>query len=400
MNIEFEHEKGELILIYRPDRFDPETILQRLSDREVWHAKKCFSITKELLRQSEYEFDTDVLRFCIGTVGPEYTEIDSNVTGTKHTFYFANDITLSEKMFIASYHISILKKIDEVIETDMYIGGNEISDKHLPIEVFNKLVLKFPKSSELKRYTNARIANIIKEYFRETEIHEIAHQKYLKHRSNSVATDICYNNKLVELEQFKSLSKDLAKLLIEVEGINEDSWQSQIHDIIRFLYPKYILGAREITIRGVDGYDKRPDFLLIDVNGYVDVMEIKKPSVQLLTKQSSYRNNYVPVRELAGVIQQIEKYIYCLNSWGKDGDKYLEKRLSIDLPNGVIPKIVNPQGILILGRSNGFNSQQKNDFELIKRQYKHIADIMTYDDLTCRIKNIISALEMSTSKKR
>jgi hypothetical protein len=59
----------------------------------------------------------------------------------------------------------------------------------------------------------------------------------------------------------------------------------------------------------------------------------------------------------------------------------------------VIPKIVNPQGILILGRSEQLNRQQKDDFELIKRQYKHIAEIMTYDDLIRRIDNIIAALD-------
>lgn len=183
-------------------------------------------------------------------------------------------------MLIASYHISILKKIDSVIETDMYIGGSERSNKYLPIEVFNLLIFKFPKSAELKLYTNARISNVIKEYFGETEIHEIALQKFLKHRSSLAEPNITYSNKLVELEQFKSLSKDLEQLLNDAEGIDENSWQSQILNIIRFLYPKYILGAREITIHGVDGYGKRPDYLLIDINGYVDIMEIKKPSAQ------------------------------------------------------------------------------------------------------------------------
>lgn len=39
-------------------------------------------------------------------------------------------------------------------------------------------------------------------------------------------------------------------------------------------------------------------------------------------------NNYVPVRELAGAVQHIEKYIYCLNAWGKDGEQKFQKQLS------------------------------------------------------------------------
>ena len=161
---------------------------------------------------------------------------------------------------------------------------------------------------------------------------------------------------------------------------------------MRLLYPKYIAGIREVVIKGVDRHDKRPDFLLVDANGYIDILEIKKPSAQLLTMQSSYRNNYVPVRDLAGAIQQIEKYIYCLNAWGKDGEQDLQKQLANKLPGSVTPKVVNPQGILLLGRSKDFNNQQNTDFELIKRQYKHIAEIMTYDDLKQRIDNIIAAL--------
>ena len=162
---------------------------------------------------------------------------------------------------------------------------------------------------------------------------------------------------------------------------------------MRLIYPKYIAGIREIIIKGIDQHDKRPDFLLIDANGYIDIIEIKKPSVQLLTKQSSYRNNYVPVRELSGAIQQIEKYIYCLNAWKKDGEHDIQKQLTGKIPDLVIPKVVNPQGILLLGRSKDFNSQQNMDFELIRRQYKHIAEIITYDDLLQRIDNIIAALD-------
>lgn len=71
----------------------------------------------------------------------------------------------------------------------------------------------------------------------------------------------------------------------------------------------------------------------------------------------------------------------------------VSKKLIEFLPEGVGVKIVNPQGILLAGRSNEFNREQQKDFELIKRQYKHVADVMTYDDLAQRLKNIIAALD-------
>ena len=85
-------------------------------------------------------------------------------------------------------------------------------------------------------------------------------------------------------------------------------------------------------------------------------------------------------------------YIFCLNSSDK-AKSDVSNKLAEFLPNGLEVKVVNPQGILLLGRSNEFNKEQKNDFELIKRQYKHVADIMTYDDLLFRLENIIKCLQ-------
>ena len=72
----------------------------------------------------------------------------------------------------------------------------------------------------------------------------------------------------------------------------------------------------------------------------------------------------------------------------------VSKKLPEFLPEGVEVKIVNPQGILLAGRSNEFSREQQKDFELIKRQYKHVADIMTYDDLLFRLGNIIQSLKL------
>ena len=131
---------------------------------------------------------------------------------------------------------------------------------------------------------------------------------------------------------------------------------------------------------------------MVDTNGYVDILEIKSPEVIVLTKQASYRNNYVPVREFSGAVQQIEKYIFCINTIEKNKIDLYEK-LSGKLPENIEPQILNPKGILLLGRSKDFNKQQKTDFELIKRQYKNIVDIMTYDDLLLRLENIITSLK-------
>lgn len=403
MSIGFTRQDGELILTLAPDGIEIQTILDELDKGEDWRISRCFTVSKMHLRKEDQ--NENELHFCVGTVQGEYTHIDNDILGINHDFYFSNSIKLDKRHFVAYRNISVLAKIDKVIDQDVYIGGNH-PDGYISTDTFELLIKKFPKTAELDYYAHARIATIVKEFFPRTELYEIKFNQYIERQERNLKANFSSNsqnpfqeNAAIEFQQFKGIRYDLVELLNREESVSEQVWQEQIHGLLRLLYPKYIAGIREIVIKGVDRHDKRPDFLLVDANGYIDILEIKKPSVQLLTKQSSYRNNYVPVRDLAGAIQQIEKYIYCLNAWGKDGEQNLQKQLGSKLPSSVTPKVVNPQGILLLGRSKDFNQQQKTDFELIKRQYKHIAEIMTYDDLLQRIDNIIAALSQEVSTK-
>ncbi len=85
-------------------------------------------------------------------MGDKYTRIDSQIINTEHAFFFSNDIRLVPQMFIAYRDISILRKIDSVIEQDLYIGGVWEEKNGLPYDVYMELIRKFPKSAELNKY--------------------------------------------------------------------------------------------------------------------------------------------------------------------------------------------------------------------------------------------------------
>ena len=48
---------------------------------------------------------------------------------------------------------------------------------------------------------------------------------------------------------------------------------------LQLLYPQYILSTREQTLQGVEGYDKWLNSILVDANGFIDVMEIKRQTM-------------------------------------------------------------------------------------------------------------------------
>ena len=393
MSISFEKVSEKLVLVYNPD-MGIDNIIKRLSTEERIHIKNTFFVTKDLLYESpdaENNWE-ETLRFCVGQVGDSYTQLDSEVFGLNHTFYFGNEIKLKSEMFVAYRNISILRKIDELIERDFYIGSDWEAHNGISKETFYVLIRKFPKSAELDKYAHKRIANILKDYFPECDKYEEIYEKYIESRKradkDNKPSSSRYNVQ-IQLEQFSAAYQELKSMLERYEAISEKQWQKKIHNILLLLYPKYICCVPEISFHGIGKNDKRPDFLLVDANGFVDILEIKKADVLVLTK---YKNNYVASRELSGAIQQIEKYIYCLNSSDKAKND-VSSKLFPHLPDSVKTSIVNPQGILILGISNEFNDQQKKDFELIKRQYKHVVDIMTYDDLAQRLRNIVASLE-------
>lgn len=389
MTISFEKKDKELILCYSPAMGTDELSDRLSSGEDIW-IKHTFLVNKTLLRETDEDGLEDSLRFCIGSFDDSYTLIDPVVVNTNHRFFFSNDIALKQQMLVAYRNISILRKIDDLIEKDFYIGGTWDEKGGIPYEVYQSLLDSFPKTAELDRYADNQIASHIKEYFPECDKFEKIFEQFLSRKKQT--RNALSKNDEIELAQFSVALEELKRLLNSSAGISEADWQIRIQNILQLLYPKYILCTREIVFSGIDGYDKRPDFILVDANGYVDVLEIKKPDVQILTKQASYRNNYVPVRELSGAIQQIEKYIFCLTSIEKSQQEVINK-LSLLLPDTIRPEIVNPQGILIAGRSNMFNAQQRRDFELIKRQYKHVADIMTYDDLVDRFNNIVVSIK-------
>jgi hypothetical protein len=93
-------------------------------------------------------------------------------------------------------------------------------------------------------------------------------------------------------------------------------------------------------------------------------------SVQV-TKRT-YRDNYIPLKELSGTVMQIEKYIFYLNKWGKKGEEKLTAHYKNELAENFKIKITNPSGLIIMGRTVGLSEEQIQDFEVIKRKYKFV----------------------------
>jgi hypothetical protein len=69
---------------------------------------------------------------------------------------------ISEKTFIAYRDISIFRRIDELIDQPIIVGGEAVDS--IPITDFEELLKNFPTSTELTHYARTRVAEVLKDY--------------------------------------------------------------------------------------------------------------------------------------------------------------------------------------------------------------------------------------------
>ena len=335
----------------------------------------------------EINQDDESICFTIAKTKENYYLLDREVFGIKHNISIEKKLNISDKWFITYPKTSVIKKIDELLQDDLCIVADENGEEnYLPSRAFLELIEVFPNSYEVKKYVSSRISYLLSTYVEGVWKNKESYERYLEKKEANLPLSSFPNIKLMGYEMYKKAYDELELMLKNSMSYSEKEWQRRIYEIICVLYPKYIARFREIEV-GTDGrHIKTPDFMLVDSAGFVDILEIKKPDGIKVVSTTEYRNNYV-------AIVQIEKYIYILNHEGEARVKKIQDKVRNHLPSNFRLKVVNPQGLLLLGRSNNLTDEQLFDFEIIKRQHKNIVDIMTYDDLLKRFRNILNQIK-------
>lgn len=393
--VEFDVVGKELHLLYSP-RDGDDWVHSKFDRGETLVIKGTFHLTSAHLVRPSYEeeeeedFWDDPLRFRIATLRRDYFRFDPDVVQVECPVLLHKDARPSWKWFSSERSVSILKVIGELKPKRIVIGGPKRDA--IPIADYEKLINQFPTPHELKRYVLARVSSVVRNYAETPIDAEALYRAYLEKRLNRRARDIRTQFSEQDARKYQFILEKLTEMLREEDTYPESVWQQQILQIILLLNPKYIKAFQNVRIVG-DGGDRRfIDMLLVDASGNVDVIEIKKPFGNSIVTKAVYRDNHIPLRELSGSVMQIEKYIYRLNRWGQAGEKVLTARYARCLPPGFQMRITNPGGIIIIGRDENLTPKQRADFEFVRRKYKNVIDIITYDDLRRRLQYVLAQL--------
>lgn len=397
--IEFQNKDEGLVLRYTP--MDGNAwIYEEFKKNGTISLKQTFHLEKNHLTgfsvNPPSNFEDEPIEFLIGSkIVDGYFHIDRDILFIDFDLYIHEDIRLTDKSFVAVKNVSIFSRINELSPEDIHIGGD--FSGNLPEIEFKKLIDNFPNSYELKKYVLARVSSVLRDYIETKTDGEEKYRQYLNRKLTAENNDLMGMFKEGEIAKYSLLHERLVDMLARETSYSEDKWQNEILKIILLLYPKYIRVFKEAPVR--DTYAKKNrsiDLLLVDSSGNTDIIEIKQPFDKCIVTTNRYRDNYIPLRELSGTVMQVEKYIFYLNKWGKAGEESLTNKYKNELPDGLEIKITSPSGIIVMGRNSNLSEEQIQDFEVIKRKYKNVIDIITYDDLLNRLRVTIDQLKIQT----
>ena len=389
--IDFTKPGNQLIMRYTPERGSDDWLVKPLgSEVDIPLSGRAFHVRQEIYRpeidDGEYSMDA-CYRFIVGHLVDGYYQMDRRFLGIEYDLFMHRSLKFRRPIFVAETNIPIFRGFNDYGFSSLYVGGDH--PDALPEEVFEEMLRQFPNTYELKKYARARVSSMIRNYVPISTDHEAEYLKYRRHNASAKGTEPQKVFGKYETDKFSALVQKIEDMLVSADAYTEAQWQTEILQVIQFLYPKYVCAFPEAPVRDtLAGKDRQIDFLLVDASGYVDAIEIKKPFAECIVTSNRYRDNHVPMRELSGTIMQLEKYLYHLNRWGQMGEDKLNQRYGPKLPNGLRIKIVNPSGMIIMGRDITLTADQRTDFEVIRRKYRHVVEIMTYDDLLRRLKTI------------
>jgi len=166
------------------------------------------------------------------------------------------------------------------------------------------------------------------------------------------------------------------------QNLVEQRWQEWLKNNDWVLGSEFvrILDEREIDTTNIT------DYLMQAYDGFLDIIEIKRPEGNLrYWADTQDHGNYVPSADLIKAITQATKYIYEVEREA-NSVKFLERVGNV--------KTIKPRCILIFGRSNDWNNEQREAFRILNSSY-HNLTIMTYDHVLSRAKRILDIRESS-----
>jgi hypothetical protein len=159
------------------------------------------------------------------------------------------------------------------------------------------------------------------------------------------------------------------------ENLLESEWQKW------FQKNSWVLGSQFVRILDQRQIDTSniSDFLMQAYDGFLDIVEIKRPGELKFWASTLDHGNHVPSTDLIKATSQSFRYIYELEREA-NSIKFIESVGHV--------KTIKPRCILVFGRSNDWTPDQQEAYRILNSGF-HNLSILTYDHVLIRAKRIL-----------
>jgi hypothetical protein len=159
--------------------------------------------------------------------------------------------------------------------------------------------------------------------------------------------------------------------------VSESRWGDYLEKNLFLIDARYVDVIPQLNVQL--GGTRKMDFGLIDLQGYLDIFEIKLPSTPLLTSRTD-RGNYCWSSQAIKAMVQAEKYLFNAESKGANLSEDLRREFDVAV------KVTRPRAVVLIGQKSQLdNENKKQDFRILRSSLKNI-EVILFDELLERMK--------------
>lgn len=165
------------------------------------------------------------------------------------------------------------------------------------------------------------------------------------------------------------------------ESIGGDSWQKWIFRNNWLFGSNYLepFEKQKINISGV-----MPDYLFPTIDGFVDVLEIKLPTDDVILADNSHKGSWKWSSETNSAIGQVVNYLCEIERLRYE----IEKNIKIEYKKEI--SLLKPRAFILIGNSEQWSSVKKEALRKLNHSL-HGIEVLTYFDLIQRGEAFVSS---------
>ncbi|HMQ11628.1 MAG TPA: DUF4263 domain-containing protein [Oligoflexia bacterium] len=206
-------------------------------------------------------------------------------------------------------------------------------------------------------------------------------KKHLQESIDSLKKIQAESNISYYMSCLNELKERLTKKYPETKGKN--SWQSWIYKN-NWVFGTHYQSAIE---KEKVGFNNIPDYLFPTLDGFIDVLEIKRPDQEIIIRDKSHTGSFAWSGECNKAIGQVVNYLHEMELNQLRIAQNIGRKYKDNLEAGI--HVVKPRGFILIGKTDDWGEVEREAFRKLNYSL-HGIQVISYTELTKKVEKLIS----------